>query len=128
MNQTVKISCGKVVGIGKVKIPRTTELDYDIPMLSFLIFEGVDGGFVSSCVHLKIDGYGAAGDVAVDNMIDSINSFLKSNISKLPADDAWQHLMEFGHIEDDTIKLWNTYRGFQFGLAAIESLAHSNSV
>jgi len=87
-------------------------------MLSFLVIQEASGGFVSSCMHLRVDGYGAADDVAVDDMIDSINSFLKSNFSRLADEDAWVNLKELSHVDNDTIELWDAYRDVQFGLAA----------
>jgi len=119
MNQTVKISRGEVVGIGKVKIPRTTEFSHEIPMLSFLVIQEADGKFISSCIHLRIDGYGSADDASVEDMIDSISSFLKANFMRLSAGDAWKNLQELSHIDEDTTELWNAYRDVQFNLAAM---------
>jgi len=119
MNQTVKVSRGEVVGIGKVKIPRTMEFRHEIPMLSFLVIQEPNGKFISSCMHLRIDGYGIADDASVDNMIDSINSFLKANFTRLSIGDAWENLKDLCHIDDDTIELWNAYRDVQFNLAAM---------
>ena len=125
MNQPIKLSRGEVVGIGKVKIPRAEDFKYEIPMLSFIVIEEPEGGFVSSCLHFHIDGYGSADRVAVDDMIDSIKDFLKSNFSELQPDDAWRNLMELNHIRidkgkvnEDTAELWDAYRDVQFMLAA----------
>ena len=119
MNKTVKVSRGDVVGIGKVKIPRTAEFNHEIPMLSFLVIEEANGSFISSCIHLQIDGYGAADDVAVDNMINNINGLLKSNFSRLSFEDAWMNLKDLSHIDNDTAELWNAYRDVQFNLASM---------
>ena len=118
MNQAVRISRGAVVGIGKVKIPRTLEFNYEIPMLSFLVISETQDSFIASCMHLQIDGYGTAEDVAVYDMIDSINSFLKANFSKLHIEDAWLNLKDLSHVDKDTAELWNAYRDVQFDLAA----------
>jgi len=118
MNQTVKVSRGEVVGIGKVKIPRTTEFSHEIPMLSFLVIQEASGKFISSCIHLRIDGYGGADDASVDDMIDSINSFLKANFTRLSIGDAWENLKDLSHTDDYTTELWNAYRDVQFNLAA----------
>jgi hypothetical protein len=120
MNQIVKISRGTVVGIGKVKIPRTQEFNYEIPMLSFLVVEDKNGKFVSSCIHLRIDGYGTADDIAVENMIDNIKYFLNVNFSRLSIDDAWFNLKDLSHTDDNVItELWNAYHDVQFNLAAM---------
>jgi hypothetical protein len=119
MNQAVRVSRGTVVGIGKVKIPRTQEFYHEIPMLSFLVIEEAHNSFISSCMHLQIDGYGSADDDAVDDMITNINGFLKVNFSKLSIDDAWHNLKDLSHVDQETMELWNAYRDIQFDLAAV---------
>lgn len=119
MGQTVKVSRGNVVGIGKLKIPRTVDFVHEIPMLSFLVVEDPNGGFVSSCMHLQIDGYGTAEDTAVDSMVNGINAFLKSNFSRLPIGDAWFNLKDLSHVDAETMELWNAYRDVQFNLASM---------
>jgi len=119
MNHTIKVSQGNVVGIGKLKIPRTVDFIYEIPMLSFLVIEETDTAFISSCLHLQINGYGMAEDTAVDNMISNINAFLKSNFTKLSMADAWFNLKDLSHVDDETMELWNAYRDVQFNLAAM---------
>ena len=119
MNRTVKVSRGTVVGIGKIKIPRTVEFNYEMPMLSFLVIEEAKDSFISSCMHLQIDGYGVKDDVAVGDMITSIEYFLKTNFSRLSSEDAWNNLKDLCHIDQDTIELWNAYRDVQFDLASL---------
>lgn len=119
MNQTVRVSRGKVVGIGKVKIPRTQEFNYEIPMLSFLVIEESDNSFVSSCMHFQIDGYGTADDAAVEDMINNVDYFLNVNFTRLSTDDAWLNLKDLSHVNDDNKELWNAYRDVQFNLAAM---------
>ena len=118
MNQTVRVTRGNVVGIGKVKIPRTMDFDYEIPMLSFLVIKEKKGNFVASCIHLQLDGYGTADDTAVDDMINNIDYFLKTNFSRLTKEEAWSNLRELSHVDQDTTELWNAYRDVQFNLAA----------
>jgi hypothetical protein len=119
VNRTVRVSRGNVVGIGKVKIPRTQEFNYEIPMLSFIVIEESDNNFVSSCMHLQIDGYGTADDAAVDDMIENVNYFLKVNFTKLSIEDAWLNLKDLSYVNDNTKELWNAYRDVQFNLAAM---------
>jgi len=120
MEQTVKISRGNVVGIGKVKIPRTQDFNHEIPMLSFLVIQETDGGFVSTCIHLQIDGYGKTDNAAVQDMIDNAAYFLKANFSRLSIDEAWFNLKNLCRDDSATItELWNAYRDVQFNLAAL---------
>lgn len=109
---------GHVVGIGKLKIPRTLEFNYEIPMLSFIVVKKHDGRYASTCLHLLVDGYGNAIDVAVDDMINAIESFLRSNFEHLSINDAWHNLKDLSHSDDYSAPLWNAYRDFQFDLAA----------
>jgi len=121
----IKISRGQIVGIGKVKIPMTEDFKYEIPVLSFLVLEEANKKkFVSSCIHLHTDGYGASDMTAADDMVENIKGFLKSNFSRLQPDDAWQNLMELSRIrtdensvDKDTVELWDAYRDVQFMLA-----------
>ena len=109
---------GQVIGIGKLKIPRTQEFNYEIPMLSFIVIKKPNGMYASTCLHLLVDGYGTAVDVAVDDMIDAIESFLCSNFKNLSIDDAWNNLKDLSHSNEETSPLWNAYRDFQFDLSA----------
>jgi len=109
---------GQVIGIGKLKIPRTLEFNYEIPMLSFIVIQKPDGKYASTCLHLLVDGYGKAVDVAIEDMIAAIESFLRSNFTKLSAGDAWNNLKDLSHSNEHTEPLWNAYRDFQFDLAA----------
>jgi len=109
---------GQVIGIGKLKIPRTLEFNHEIPMLSFIVIKKPDGKYASTCLHLLVDGYGTAVDVAVDDMIDAIKNFLSSNFTHLSLSDAWNNLKDLSHSDNNTSPLWNAYRDFQFDLAA----------
>jgi len=109
---------GQVIGIGKLKIPRTLEFNYEIPMLAFIVIKKADGKYASTCLHLLVDGYGNAIDVAVNDMIEAIESFLRSNFEHLSIEDAWNNLKDLSHSDEHTSPLWNAYRDFQFDLAA----------
>ena len=110
---------GQVVGVGKLKIPRTLEFNYEIPMLSFIVVKKPDGRYVSTCLHLLVDGYGNEDDVAVNDMIAAIESFLRSNFENLSIDDAWHNLKDLSHSDEYSSPLWNAYRDFYFDLAAV---------
>jgi hypothetical protein len=112
----VTTSRGEVVGIGKIKIPRTSEFDYEIPMLSFIVIKESAKSFVATCMHLQLDGYGAADDLAVGNMADRIRYFLRENFQALNPVEAWANLKDLSHV-DETSELWNAYRDVQFELA-----------
>ena len=109
---------GQAIGIGKLKVPRALDFNYEIPMLSFIVIKKSDGKYASTCLHLLVDGYGDAIDVAVDDMIDAIKSFLRSNFDNLSNEDAWNNLKDLSHSNGHTSSLWNAYRDLQYDLAA----------
>jgi cell fate (sporulation/competence/biofilm development) regulator YlbF (YheA/YmcA/DUF963 family) len=113
----VSVARGDVVGIGKIKIPRTREFNYEIPMLSFIVIEDKKGSFVSTCIHLQMDGYGSAPDLAVDDMGECIYHFLRQNFDKLSREDAWFNLKDLFHADDNMSELWDAYRDVQLDLA-----------
>ena len=119
MNEIIEISRGTVVGIGKLKPPRTPDFNYEIPMLSFLVINNQKENYVASCMPLRIDGYGTKDDFAVNDMIENIYAFLKANFSRLSFEDAWNNLKDLNHIDDATKELWDAYRDVQLKLASI---------
>ena len=113
-----QVMIDQVIGIGKLKIPRTLDFNYEIPMLSFIVVKNIDGRFTSTCLHLLVDGYGNAVDTAVNDMIAAIESFLRSNFKNLEINDAWHNLKDLSHADEYSSALWNAYRDFQFDLAS----------
>jgi hypothetical protein len=117
MNQTIKISRGTVVGIGRVKIPRTQELDCEIQLLSFLDIQESETSFISTCIHLRIDGYGKTLEEAEADMVESIYYFLCQNFQKLPLEDAWDNLRDLFKSDDWSNELWDAYHEVQIQLS-----------
>jgi len=117
MNGPITVSRGEVAGIGKLKIPRTNECDHEIPMLSFIDIRESDGSFISTCINLRIDGYGKAIDDAEINMVENVFYFLRMNFSKMEADDAWDNLRGLFKSDDWSNELWDAYREVQIRLS-----------
>ena len=114
MNQTLKISRGIVVGIGKIKVFPSNNFPYEIPMLSFLVVKEQENVYSSICIHLHIDGDGSSPEDARENMKDHILEFLYENFKdSRPEGPAWDHLNELFLIDDTTRELWNAYRTSQ---------------
>jgi hypothetical protein len=113
MNRTVKISRGVVVGIGKVKIPRTQELNYEIQLFSFLDIQESENSFISTCIHLHIDGYGKTVEEAEADMVENIYYFLCQNFQKLPLEAAWDNLLDLLKADEWSNELWNAYHEVQ---------------
>jgi len=110
---------GKTIGIGRVKIPKTSDFDYEIPLLSFIIIEkeGNDG-YVSSCIHLQIDGYGKTVEDAQFDMLDNILYFMDTNFNgEDDKEHCWENILDLFESNEDTCVLWDKYHAFQIMLA-----------
>ena len=114
MNQTVNVSRGVVVGVGKIKIFPSNVLPYEIPMLSFLVVKEEENIYSSICIHLHIDGDGSSPEEARENMKDNILDFLHENFKDDRANGpAWDYLCELFLIDSNTKELWDAYRTSQ---------------
>jgi len=113
----IMVSRGEVVGIGKFKIPKTDDFNYDIQLLSFLSIRESDNSFISTCIHLHIDGYGKTEEEADKNMMKNASFFLSQNFSKLSAEDAWDNLRDLFKSDDWSNELWTAYHEFQIQLS-----------
>jgi len=109
MSQSIIVSRGEVIGIGKFKIPRTEKFDYEIQPLSFLSIKDAEGSFISTCIHLHIDGYGKTEEEADKNMMKKSSFFLSQNFSKLSIEDAWDNLRDLFKSDDWSNELWDAY-------------------
>jgi transcriptional accessory protein Tex/SPT6 len=102
MDQTgqIKIKRGEVIGIGKVKIPKSQGFDHEIQMLSFLVIQESSNSFISTCIHLRIDGYGKTADEAKQDMVENTYYFLCENFKNLTVEDAWDNLRNLFKTDD----------------------------
>jgi len=117
MKREIKISRGNVVGIGKVKIPKTQEFNHEIQLLSFLDIRESETSFISTCIHLRIDGYGKTIEEAEEDMVENIYYFLCENFTILSIEDAWKNLSNLYKSDEWTNALWDAYHEFQIQLS-----------
>ena len=109
---------GKTIGIGRVKIPKTRDFNYEIPLLSFIVIEKESGGYVSSCIHLQVDGYGKNIENARRDMLDNILHLLDKNFnSEDYKEHCWKNLLDLFETNEDSGALWDRYHAFQVMLA-----------
>ena len=110
---------GKTIGIGRVKIPKTSDFDYEIPLLSFIVIAAEENdGYISSCIHLQIDGYGKTVEDARRDMLDNILYFLDKNFnSENYNEHCWENLLDLFEANEDSNILWDKYHAFQITLA-----------
>jgi hypothetical protein len=93
--EPIKTSRGEVLETGKFKVPKTQDFDFDTPMLSYIVIKEPEGGYVSTCTHLQIDGYGKTKQDAINDMIDNTTYFLRVNFTNPRCQDtAWERLEE----------------------------------
>jgi len=112
---------GTVVSFGRVKIPMMPSLgfNYEIPLLSFVVIErDAAVGYIASCIHLQIDGYGGTPDEAINDMIDSIWQFLGENFKNEEyKNEAWDNIRELFMSNPASDILWDKYHVLQIRLA-----------
>jgi len=112
---------GTVVGIGRVKIHKAPDqgFDYEIPLLSSIGIRRKDGrGFIATCIHLQIDGYGDTMWKANDDMARNVRSYLLENFKCAEnKDDAWDNLNELFKSSKEMGLLWDKYHEMQISLA-----------
>ena len=115
----LKTMRGKTIGIGRVKIPKTRDFNYEIPLLSFVVIEKKDDeGYISSCIHLQIDGYGKTVEDSQRDMLDNISYFLNKNFnSEDYKEHCWENLLDLFESNEDSSALWDRYHAFQVMLA-----------
>jgi len=116
---------GKVVGIGRVKIPKMSQFDFEIPLLSFVVtLETEDGAtgkrdiFIASCIHLGIDGYGNKDEEAIMDMIGNICLFLYKNFcDSLYKNTRWSNILRLFKANNLSSSLWDKYHTIQLMFA-----------
>ncbi|MDR2693495.1 MAG: hypothetical protein LBB74_04685 [Chitinispirillales bacterium] len=112
---------GTVVGIWRIKIHKAPEqgFDYEIPLLSSIgIKRKDDRGFIATCIHLQIDGYGDTMPEANDDMARNVRSYLIENFRCAECkDDAWANLNELLKSNPEKGLLWDKYHEMEISLA-----------
>jgi len=109
---------GKTIGIGRVKIPKMFGFNYEIPLLSFIVLEKEDGSYISSCIHLQIDGYGNNAEKARIDMVNNVWYFLKENFNNEKyKDSCWINMYELAKANERSSALWDRYHAVQYMLA-----------
>ena len=116
LNRKLEIHRGSIVGIGKVKIPIIPIFNYNIRWLSFLDIQESENSFVSTCIDLRIDGYGNTKEEAEYEMFEGIIYFLCQNFGKLESNYAWENIYDLYKTDDWSKELWDVYREAQVQL------------
>jgi len=117
MEHDIRISRGKVIGLGRVKIPRTETFNHEIQLLSFLDIQESVASFIATCIHLRIDGYGKTAEEAEEDMVENVYYFLSKNFSELSINDAWDNLRDLFKSDEWSNELWDAYHEVQIQLS-----------
>ena len=96
-------------------------------MLSFLDIQESEISFISTCIHLHIDGYGKTIEEAEENMVENIYYFLVQNFSILPLENAWENLRDLFKSDEWSNELWDAYHEVQIQLS-IKGIPTDNGV
>jgi len=109
---------GKAVGIGRAKFPKTFWFNHEIPLLSFIVIKKPDGKYVSTCIHLKIDGYGDTIEDAQSDMAENIWYFLDRIFNDEDSENrCWLNMYELSKGDEISTILWDKYHAVQFMFA-----------
>jgi hypothetical protein len=109
---------GKVIGIGRIKFPKTVGFNYEIPLLAYIVTKGENGTFISTCIHFRIDGNGNTVEEAQTDMAENIWFFLSGNFSNENLKNrCWSDMYEMTKGDEISTSLWDKYHAVQFMLA-----------
>jgi hypothetical protein len=116
IKDTIPVTRGSVIGIGKLKVFPSKAFPYEIPMLSFIVTKTAQGAYVSTCIQLHLDGYGEDPEIARNVMLDHCVDFLNENFTNPKAKaKCWDNLREL--FTEPSTELWAAYRDVQINLA-----------
>jgi hypothetical protein len=117
-NSELEIDNGKVIGIGRIKFPKTDAFNHEIPLLAFIVTKEKNGAFVSTCIHFRIDGKGGTVEEAQTDMAENIWFFLSGNFSNENLKNrCWSDMYEMTKGDEISTVLWDKYHAVQFMLA-----------
>jgi len=109
---------GKVIGIGRIKFPKTAGFNYEIPLLAYIVTKEKNGSFISTCIHFRIEGNGNTVEDAQTNMAENIWFFLSGNFSNENLKNrCWSDMYEMTKGDEISTVLWDKYHAVQFMLA-----------
>jgi hypothetical protein len=109
---------GEVIAIGRLKIPKTKNFKHEIPMLSFIVIKKKDCSFVSTCIHLQMDGYGRTEKESLRDMINSVLYYLEQNFNNEKyRKTCWRNMLSLLQASKNSSAMWDRYHAFQIMLA-----------
>jgi predicted RNase H-like HicB family nuclease len=88
------------------------KLSTDISKYNAIIIRENEGSYISTCINLRIDGYGKTADEAIKDMKEYCEYFLKRNSELLSAEDAKENILDLLKIDDWAKELWEAYHEF----------------
>jgi hypothetical protein len=111
-----KITCsrGEVIDILSFQLP---EIGDDI-LFNAIVVKEAENPFISTCINLRIDGYGETADEALKDMKENCGYFIKRNFELLPIGDAWRNIYDLCQVDKWAEEIWGAYYRFLEGREA----------
>jgi hypothetical protein len=117
-NDLSRVSIGKAVAIGKIRLLPSDELKRHMPMLHFIVLKDSQGMFSVTCIQLRVDGHGKTINDSLDNLKENILDFVKGTFKNAPtAEDAYGSFYSLMEIDSWAAEWWNAYRKLQMKLS-----------
>jgi len=132
MDENIITKRGEVVGIGTINILKFKKINKKLPVFSFVVRKGKDeekGLFISTCIDLRIDGYGKTDLNAIEGMNKNVCRFLLENFTNPKCkDNAWNNLEKLARFDDWAKELWNVYKMVEYKFAEKNKSLYSMSL
>jgi len=132
MDNPIFLAKGEVVGIGKVKVHMTEGFAYDIPLLSFITAKAkkvtprkprtpqaaakeAKKAFVSTCINLRVNGYGETPEKAEADMVESTYFVLLAifQMGGRSVEEAWAQILKWFKSDEWSNERWDAYSEVQ---------------
>jgi len=114
----LKTPRGEAIGIGRIHFSGTSKFEQSLPEMPFIVIKKEDGAFVSTCIQLRVDGYGKTVDEARVDMADNIWSFLNMNFNdERSKNRCWLNILDLCKVDRESSLLWDKYHAVQLSLA-----------
>jgi hypothetical protein len=122
--ETTVTARGGVIGVGELIVSSNT-LPSEIPLLSFIVVKIKERderfpvfAYVSTCIQLRMDGYGGNADEAINDMCKHCAEYFETLFTDEKCKKyAWRNLREMFHADEISIELQNAYNDVCLNLA-----------
>jgi hypothetical protein len=112
------VSIGNAVAIGKIRLVPSDGVKYHMPMLHFIVLKDSQGAYSSTCIQLRVEGFGNTIDDTLADLKTNILDFVKGTFTNAPElEDAYGSFYSLMEIDSWAAEWWNAYRKLQMKLS-----------